>query len=392
MSIRTMGLPPASRRKTFSHPRIRQSANTRLRNRQPPTRYSPARRWSPKSVLTHLPAVSLALTVLQMQVNTDRAVLAALTWLRSQQRPDGGFSNGFSPESDLSATADAILALTSAGIDPRTWTADGVSPAEFLAGRTRAGEIATPGQAAKVSLAVSALGLDPRSFAGIDLEAQILAGYDPTTGFIGSGPFDSALGIMALDRAGSPIPQAFIDGLLKARLDDGSYSFNGDRTTGAGDSNTTALVVQALAAAGRNTETSPSMSYLLRMQNPDGGWTYQKPSEFGEETDSNSTALVIQALLASGEDLSEWNDPVGTLLKLQLPSGAFAFNASTPGDNSLATLQAVPALAGDPLFAIQLDSLREPQGVSGPLAAFTLALLLGLVLIFTWAGWRESGR
>jgi hypothetical protein len=75
------------------------------------------------------------------------------------------------------------------------------------------------------------------------------------------------------------------------------------------------------------------------------GWTYQKPSAFGEATDANSTALVMQALVAAGEDLAAWNDPSQALLALQVPSGAFIFNAATSSENLLATVQALPALA-----------------------------------------------
>ncbi|MEX0788679.1 MAG: hypothetical protein WD040_07765, partial [Anaerolineales bacterium] len=140
-------------------------------------------------------------------------------------------------------------------------------------------------------------------------------------------------------------PEGALGGLLAARLEDGSYAFSGDRTPGSGDSNTTAIAVLALLALGEDEEAAPSLAYFRSSQNEDGGWTYQKPGAFGEETDANSTALVILALAASGEDLSSWGDPVATLLTLQQPDGSFAFSASTPGGNLLATVQAIPALA-----------------------------------------------
>ncbi|NTV97469.1 MAG: hypothetical protein HGA75_19005 [Thiobacillus sp.] len=92
-------------------------------------------------------------------------------------------------------------------------------------------------------------------------------------------------------------------------------------------------------------EAAPSLAYFRLVQNADGGWTYQKPSAFGEDTDANSTALVIQALVAAGEDLAGWNDPEQALLALQVPSGAFIFNAASSSENLLATVQAMPALA-----------------------------------------------
>ncbi len=194
-------------------------------------------------------------------------------------------------------------------------------------------------------MAAVAAGADPRSFGGIDLIAGILGDYSEQAGLFGGGPFDSALALQALAAAGEPVPEGAIAGLLATRLDDGTYSFNGDTTPGAGDSNTTAMAVLALIAAGRHQEIAPSVEYFRSVQNDDGGWTYQKPSAFGEATDANSTALVMQALVAAGEDLSAWNDPAQALLALQVPSGAFIFNAATSSENLLATVQAIPALA-----------------------------------------------
>ena len=269
----------------------------------------------------------------------------AAAWLRAQQQADGGFSNGFVPGSDPATTADVVLAIVAAGEDPSQWNSGGSSPVESLQDAVASGSVAGPGAFAKVALAAVAAGDDPRSFGGVDLVGNILGGFSVDTGLFGGGPYDSALAIQALAAAGEPVPEGAIAGLLATRLADGTYSFNGDQTPGAGDSNTTAMAVIALAAAGEDDEIAPSLAYFRSVQNEDGGWTYQKPSAFGEETDANSTALVMQALAAAGEDLSGWNDPAQALLALQVPSGAFMFNATNSSENLLATVQALPALA-----------------------------------------------
>jgi hypothetical protein len=180
------------------------------------------------------------------------------------------------------------------------------------------------------------------------------------------------MSILALVQAGvDPAPEA-IEGLLRARQPDGSYAFDGAMTPGSGDSNTTALAAQALLIAGAGEEVIPSFAYFRERQNPDGGWTYQKPSPYGEATDANSTALVVQALLAGGQDLEQWGNPVTSLLALQQPSGALAFNAVTPGDNMLATLQAIPALAG-----VDLTNLGRLAESSGGKGAGERAMLFG---------------
>jgi hypothetical protein len=143
------------------------------------------------------------------------------------------------------------------------------------------------------------------------------------------------------------------------------------------------MAVLALIAAGQRQEIAPSVEYFRSVQNDDGGWTYQKPSAFGEATDANSTALVMQALVAAGEDLTAWDDPEQALLALQVPSGAFIFNAATSSENLLATVQAIPALA-----------LVGSQDATGPAGTPWLAVGLGvvgvvIVAILIWRALRK---
>ena len=303
-------------------------------------------------------------------------VEAALVWLRGAQLADGGFSSGFADGSDIGATADAVVAIASAGEAPDLWRVGEASPIDFL--RAHVAAITAPGLAAKVALALIAAGENPSDFGEVDLTAIIAGGFDPSTGFYGGGPYDSALAILALSQATGGVPPEAIEGLLRARQPDGSYAFDGAMTPGSGDSNTTALAVQALLIAGSGEEVLPSFTYFRGTQNVDGGWTYQKPSPYGEATDSNSTALVVQALLAGGQDLEQWGNPVESLLALQQPSGALAFNGDTPGDNALATLQAIPALAG-----VDLTDLSRPaQSSQAPSPAATAVLFgAGFLLV-----------
>jgi hypothetical protein len=309
---------------------------------------------------------------------SNEPLARALSWLEHQQQPDGGYSNGYTSGSDVGTTADVVLAITLAGDASSFWGAGAADPGDYLEAQVGVDAVNGPGLSAKVALAALALGRDPRSFGGVDLLAAVQGGYDSSLRLFGGGTFDSALCILTLSLAGEPLPEGALDGILATRLADGSYAFNGDTTPGGGDSNTTALVVQALAAAGAAEEIAPSLEYFRQTQNADGGWTYQKPSAFGEETDANSTALVIQALLATGERLDDWGDPIDALLALQQESGAFAFNASTPGDSMLATFQAIPALAG----STYPDLARQALGTESDAAeARSTAIAISVIAV-----------
>ncbi|MBF8257613.1 MAG: Prenyltransferase and squalene oxidase repeat domain protein [Anaerolineales bacterium] len=315
---------------------------------------------TPRRMLTLVSLVlGTSILLIPAAAASSGGVEAALAWLRGAQLADGGFSSGFSDGSDIGATADAVVAIASAGETPDLWRTGEASPIDFL--RAHAAEITAPGLAAKVALALTAAGEDPASFGEVDLTAVIAGGFNSSTGFYGGGPYDSALAILALSQATGGVPPGAIEGLLRARQPDGSYAFDGVMTPGSGDSNTTALAVQALLIAGSGEET-----------------LHQKPSLFGEATDSNSTALVIQALLAGGQDLGQWGNPEASLLSLQQPSGALAFNEDTPGDNALATLQAIPALAGVDLT----DLSRLAESAQAPSSAATAVLLgAGFLLV-----------
>jgi hypothetical protein len=329
----------------------------------------------------------LSMLLLSAPAASSNGLTAALAWLRAAQRSDGGFSSGFSEGSDIGATADAVIAIACAGEAPAQWRVHGIGPIDYL--KAQAADVTTPGLAAKLVLALTAAGEDPAAFGGVDLVAVIADGFDPASGFYGAGPYDSALAILALEHAAGGAPAEAIEGLLNARLPDGSYAFDGSTTPGSGDSNTTAVAVQALLAAGAGEEVIPSFDYFRRTQNPDGGWTYQKPSPFGEATDANSTALVIQALLAGGQDLTQWGNPTEALLGLQQSSGALAFNADAPGDNALATLQAIPALAG--IHLAGLPDVAQSTGSSGQ-AATAVLFGAGFLLIIVLALSAVVGR
>lgn len=268
---------------------------------------------------------------------------AAVAWLQTQLRADGGFSDGFSEESNVGATADAVLAATAAGEDVSTWD-EAADPLDFLA--RQAGTASGTGTLAKLMLVAVATGQPPRDFGGADLVAALNETFDEARGLFGETLTEHGYAMLALHAAGEPIPDAATEALLGFQGSDGGWSFDGSSQA---DTNTTALALQALVVTGEAVDSTPAvaaLAFLKGQQNADGGFPYQTPSDFGTESDANSTAWVIQGLLAAEQPLDEWGNPDEFLASLQLDDGAFQWKETVEGANFLATAQAVPALEG----------------------------------------------
>jgi hypothetical protein len=315
---------------------------------------------------------------------------AALDYLQTQQNADGGWGSGLSPESTAGSTADAVLAIVAAGGNPADFKVGGNTPLDYLAHRSE--DLETGGDLAKVLMAVVAAGEDPRNFADVDLVLRLerLIADDGRIGIEADTFYAHCLGVLALRSVSRPVPAASLDLIKTGQIADGSWAWNGEPLEGTGDTNSTAVAVQALVAAGEagtSDAIQGALAYFKAVQNEDGGFPYQKPSDFGTDTDANSTAVVIQAILAAGQDpagagwaAAEGNTPRDALLALQNDSGAFAWQATMPDDNLLSTVQALPAVAGKPfpLVVIQVPerevaTLPETGG-PGMAAALSLAL------------------
>jgi hypothetical protein len=232
------------------------------------------------------------------------------------------------------------------------------------------------GRLGKALMLAELAGIDPNAFGGTDLVARLaatLGDFEP--GLYGAahpgfdGVFRQGLAVVGLVAVGAPVPGSAVQWLVDQQCDGANPAAQGgwqayranlalpcdspDGTLFIGpDTNSTALAVQALEAAGSAPGDDP-LDFLDTYQEPDGGWAFIP----GSGTDPSSTGLVIQALLAAGEDPADWlvggDDPHDALLAFQIgcddveaERGAFEapFNPDTP--SVFATTQSVPALAG----------------------------------------------
>ncbi|MFZ5917601.1 MAG: prenyltransferase/squalene oxidase repeat-containing protein [Chloroflexota bacterium] len=320
----------------------------------------------------------------------------ALEWLRSQQNDDGGFGNPAfgSPDSTVGNTADAVQAIVAAGEDPNTWAKDGNTPLTFLAASVSG--ITTAGDMARVILAAVAAGENPRDFGGLDLVASLegMPGDDGQFGGELDSLFGQCLSILALKSVSRPIPDAAVKVLKEAQSEAGIWAWNYSIAEGEGDNNSTAMAVMALIAAGEPTDgqaVQKAIAHFEGQQNDDGGFPYIDPSPYGTDSDANSTAVVLQALIAAGQDPATWvkgeaNTPFTALAAFQNDDGSFAWQLAFPDPNFLATVQAIPALIGKPYpivvttvaeATVMPDTLPETGGILIQAGGLVLA---GLVL------------
>ncbi len=290
----------------------------------------------------------------------------AVAWLLPQQADDGGFV-GFSGESDAGTTLDALMALAAAnqaGVD----TSD---PIDRAIAYLESGDVALVyaqtgvGQAAKLVLGLTAVGVTPSGFASVDPVAIIQNGADPDTGIHGGGMFDHALSVMALVATGNDVPATAIEAFNATQSEDGGWAFDASTDPAMADSNTTSMVIQALVAAGHGDSeaTASGLDYLESVWIEGGAAFSTLPDTL---PDANSTALVVQALMAMDQDTAA---SVETLAMFQNEGGAFHYSAADTTDNLYATNGAIPALALMPFPIASLQSDATPISVLDILAA-----------------------
>jgi prenyltransferase beta subunit len=311
-------------------------------------------------------ALFVALAPVAAQAQTDDAADQAIDYILTQQQADGSFAG-----LGAGSTADAVYALLAAGEDVGAIEKDGNSAIDFIKAQTA--EAQKPGSAAKFALALALAGEQPTLTNGTDLLDVIDGSYNGDTGQYGEDVSTHAYAVLALIAAEGNVPDKAVEALRSLQRPDGGWSFDG---TGDSDTNTTSLVVQALVAAGDNSDSvARAIEYYRGQQNDDGGFPSSQTSEFGTDSDTNSTALSIQALLAAGQDLENWakNDstPLERLIQFQNDSAAFRYNDATPDDNAFATYQAVPAVVGEALPFAGQNNAAAPTATADATATAT---------------------
>ena len=278
------------------------------------------------------------------QTDPQRAT-SALSYLLAAQKANGSL------DGSIGETADFVIGAAGAGFDPATLrgcSGTSTSALDYIATASdaAAGDAAKTGKAA---LAVLAAGADPAAFAGRDLVARITALFNSGTGAYGDGStFGQSFAILALRAGGRDVPPTALTELKALQDPDGSWSFGKvPVAAGQGDTNSTAIALMALEAAGDHSLDATGLAYLRSQQLTDGGFPYQNSTAFGPPaSDADSDSIVLQALVAAGQDPegSSWlqgsNSVLTQLRSDQAAGGSFAYPGMAP---SAFTTSQVPA-------------------------------------------------
>ena len=232
------------------------------------------------------------------------------------------------------------------------------------------------GLMSKAILAAVAGGKDPHSFGGRDLVQDILD-TEQGDGRYGaaSGSFNQALAIIALKAAKRKPSARSLRWLADAQCADGGWAYDGPPKPNddshctdtidppsdyfPSDTNTTSLAVQALEASGGPAPITDPFKFFRTVRDGGAGWGYA----IGYITDTNSTGMVLQAYAAAGKRNPDGS--MGALKGLQdTACGGFDYSHDSwvTGPDTASTLGGILGLLRKPL-PVRPAELVEPPAV-----------------------------
>jgi energy-coupling factor transport system substrate-specific component len=234
--------------------------------------------------------VSLALGALAPpRATAAPGVEAAATWMRSVQNQDGGWGDAPGEDSSAATTAWAMLGMAATGANPLDVRNGGHSPVDYL--RETIDQQRSPGALARTILALESAGVDPRHFAGHNLVADLF-GKRRDNGSYEGWPGSTAYAVIALREAGADggLTRS-LDWLREVQNDDGGW---GDVPGSASTADGTGAVLQALSPDSKASHRG--LGYLRESQRSGGGF----PLGAGGPVNTQSTAWATQGILAAG--------------------------------------------------------------------------------------------
>ncbi|ADB57370.1 DUF4430 domain-containing protein [Archaeoglobus profundus] len=272
--------------------------------------------------------------------SSDERIVKALNWLKSQQRPDGGWGS-------LSNTSWVVMAIASANENPCDWIKNGKSPLDYFKANLNESVIERMGTSdfARTILALIALNQNPYNFNGINF-VEKLKERVKEDGQIGDYIYTTIWGILALKACGENVSKS-VEWLKAHQNPDGGFAW---AVNAESDFDDTASAIQALIASGVSRDDpviKKALNYLKKGQCEDGGMRY-----FGNSSsNADSDAWTIQALVSACVNPTNWKTSksvVEHLLSLQAEDGHFKYTKYVTSIPIKVTADSVMALLGKP--------------------------------------------
>src|SRR5256714_5298437 len=271
-----------------------------------------------RATLIAIPLLLVHPAIVSAQAPLPSNAQRAFQWLQcTQQQSNGQIGSGGNP---IARSSEVALGLAAAGQPASAMRSGTLSLADYLKTAV-SGDVGTNGELLLARVSQSDTG--PRaSVAALLQAAKSTSGS--SAGEYGSDIYSDALAVLGLRANGESIGQDAIDFLKSHQSSDGGWSFDNANQFGT-DSNTTALVLQALISAGvpsNDASISKGFDYLAKAFS--GGGFGDNPNA---APDPNSDELAIQAILAAGrQNDSAWSSMLSQALKYlegqQIASGS----------------------------------------------------------------------
>ena len=276
--------------------------------------------WRAPALATSI-LIALLLPALAPAQSRAAGVDSGASWLVGEQNADGGFGASPGDPSSASVTGWAMLGLAAAGRNPYDVERKGHNPVDYL--RSNLDEITSSGDLARTIVALEAAGADPRSLGGRNLVSALrdrraengsFQGWPGTTAY-------SVVALRAADATGGL--QHTISWLVKVQNGDGGW---GDTPETPSNADVTAAVMQAIP---ETKAAGDGLTYLRRHQHSGGGFAVGS----GGAVNSQSTGWAVQAMAAVGADptriVSGGDSALDYLAARQAEDGHYRYSESS---------------------------------------------------------------
>lgn len=261
----------------------------------------------------------------------------ALDYIKQNLNQNGSINCEFDV---LGCTTWGIISISSQKIDPQEFKLEGgESPIDYVEENILSLSSAT--DYARTIMALESANLDSSNFAEQNLvnalKEKINLEAGNAEGDENGSVINTSFAVLALAWVGEEIPENTIQYIKDNQFEDGGFS------SGWGEeAQVTSQAVMALIAAGvlaNDQVIQNALVFLGGLQTETGGFKYDN-SPWTAVADSNTTAIVSQALLSAGEDplSDEWQtngkNVYNGLLSFQKEDGSFRYSDDDWGDGN----------------------------------------------------------